>query len=89
MGPYFIAWYAKYIVVYVTNFFSSLTHADHAFSFRFSSMIKQTLTTRQTCLLHMHTLLLLYDLHVFTSWLTHFSYLFKPVVRRLYSLAFH
>ena len=65
----------------VTNFFSSLTHADHAFSFRFSLMIEQTFTTRQTGLLHMHTSFLHYDLHVFASWLTHFSYLFKPVVR--------
>ena len=73
----------------VTNFFSSQTHADHAFSFRFSSMIGQTFTTRQTCLLHTHTLLLPYDLQVFASWLTHSSYLFKPVVRWLYSLAFH
>ena len=45
----------------------SLTHADHAFSFYFSSMIEQTLTIRQTCLLHMHILLLPYDLHVFAS----------------------
>ena len=65
----------------VTNFFSSLTHAYHAFSFHFSFMIGQTFTTRQTCLLHMHTSLLHYDLHVFAAWLTHFSYLFKPVVR--------
>ena len=74
---------------YCYELLSSLTHADHAFSFYFSSMIKQMLTIRQACLLHMHTSLLPYDLHVFTSWLTHFFYLFKPVVRRLYSLAFH
>ena len=59
------------------------------FFFHFSFMIRQMFTTRQTCLLHMHTSFLHYNLHVFASWLTHFSYLFKPVVRRLYSLAFH
>ena len=39
--------------------------------------------------IHVPTSFLPYVLHVFASWLTHFSYLFKPVVRRLYSLAFH
>ena len=46
-------------------------------------------TSRQTCLLHMSTSFLHYALHMFTSRLTHSLYLFKPVVRQLYSLAFH
>ena len=46
-------------------------------------------TTRQTCLLHMTTSSLPYVLHVFASRLTPFFHLFKPVVRQLYSLAFH
>ena len=46
-------------------------------------------TSRQTCLLHMSTSFLHYALHMFTSRLTHSLYLFKAVVRQLYSLAFH
>ena len=42
-----------------------------------------------TCVSLMFTLLLYHVLHVFTSRPTHFLHIFKPVVRQLYSLAFH
>ena len=50
---------------------------------------RQSFTTRQTCLSHMFILFLPYVLHVFASRPTPSSYLFKPVARQLYSLAFH
>ena len=69
--------------------FSSLQYAYHAFTNPFSYMIKHAFPSRLTCLLHMITIPLPLVLHVFASRLTHLPYLFRPVVRQLYSLAFH
>ena len=71
------------------EFFSSLTRADHAFYFSFSFMIYMHYPQGWHAFIHVPTSFLPYVLQVFASWLTHFSYLFKPVVRQLYSLAFH
>ena len=72
----------------VTNSFSSLQHAYHAFTNSFSCVIKHAFPSRLTCLTHMFTIPLPHEVHVFASRPTHLLYLFKPVVRRLYSLAF-
>ena len=70
-------------MICVTNSFSSLTHAYHAFLLLFFIYDWHAFTIRQTCLLHMFTLFLPYALHVFASRLTPFLYIFKPVVRWL------
>ena len=68
------------------EFFSSLTHAYHAFYFSFSFMIdRHSPQGKHAFYIH----LLPYVLRVFASRLTPSFYLFKPVVRQLYSLVFH
>ena len=69
--------------------FSSLTHVYHAFLLLFFIYDQHAFSLRLTCLLHMLAILLPYVLHVFASRPTPVFYLFKPVVRWLYSLAFH
>ena len=73
----------------VTNSFSSLTCAYHAFHFFLSFAIDMHFTQGWHAFLHMFTSLLPYVLHMFASRQTPVLYLFKSVVEHLYSLAFH
>ena len=74
---------------YCYELFSFSTCVYHAFLFLFFISDQHTFSLRLTCLLHMFDMLLPYALHVFASGLTPVFYQFKPVVRQLYSLAFH
>ena len=73
----------------VTNSFLLWHALTMLFYFSFSLMIYMHYPQGWHAFIRIPTSFLPYVLHVFTSWLTHFSYLFKPVVRQLYSLAFH
>ena len=78
-----------HLIGLVTNSFSSLQHAYHAFTNSFSYMIEHAFPSRLTCLVHMFTIPLPHEVHVFASRPIPLLYLFKPVVRCVYSLAFH
>ena len=72
----------------VTNSFLLLQHAEHAFTYSFSSMIDMCLPRGGHAFPYDYPLSTLCFTCVHLKANT-FPYLFKPVVRQLYSLAFH
>ena len=76
-------------ITHVMNSFLLLQCAEHVFTYSFSSMIYMHLPQGRHALLLMFTLLSTLCFTCVHLKANTFLYLFKPIVRQLYSLAFH